>query len=290
MYRPLPKTANDSGITGPPALSTGPTAIPGYDIVGELGRGGMGVVYKAWQVAAKRFVALKMVVPDAKSDEAALRRFQAEAQAVAQLSHPNIIQIYAVSDYHGWPFFCLEFCGGGSLAKKLGGSPMLPSPAAQLVEKLARAVATAHEKHIVHRDLKPANILLTTEGEPKITDFGLAKKLDSVVAGNTRTGAVVGTPSYMSPEQAMGSLKEVGPAAWTFYMHWARFSGQSRWRIPRRAILARVALPREEHVSPAGRPTRARRPSTRSTRSAVRKSFHRGCSKGRSRSIWRRFA
>jgi serine/threonine-protein kinase len=225
-FRPVARDADRTGKYTPPALaakessgvasaelSTGPTSVPGYDIVGELGRGGMGVVFKAWQISAKRFVALKMVVPGAQTSAATLRRFQTEAQAVAHLSHPNIVQIYEVGECNGWPYFSLEFCGGGSLAKKLAGNPMLPLPAAQLIEKVACAVAAAHEKQIVHRDLKPANILLTPEGEPKIGDFGLAKKLDAPAPGETRTGAVMGTPSYIPPEQASGAIRTVGPAA-----------------------------------------------------------------------------
>jgi eukaryotic-like serine/threonine-protein kinase len=194
------------------ALTSGPPTIPGYDVVGELGRGGMGVVLKAWQVQAKRFVALKMIVPGAQTDAALLRRFQVEARASAGLSHPNIVQVYDVGEFNDWPYLSLEFCGGGSLAKKLSSAPLLPAAAARLVEKLARAVAVAHAQQIVHRDLKPANILLTPEGEPKIADFGLAKKLDGS-GGNTRTGAVIGTPNYMPPEQALGAVRAIGPAA-----------------------------------------------------------------------------
>ena len=193
-------------------LSSGPPSLPGYDIVGELGRGGMGVVYKAWHVPTKRFVALKMILTGAEATETVRKRFRVESEAAARLAHPNIIEIYEVGEFEGYPFFSLEFCGGGTLAKKLSGNPMLPQSAALIVEKLARAVAAAHAEQIIHRDLKPANILLSSEGEPKIGDFGLAKRLDAEDL-HTRTGAVMGTPSYMPPEQAVGGRVPIGPAA-----------------------------------------------------------------------------
>jgi hypothetical protein len=186
-------------------------SIPGYEILGELGRGGMGVVYQARQVKADRLVALKMILAGAHASEQDLNRFRIEAQAVARLQHPNIVQVHEVGDDHGLPYFSLEFCAGGSLEKKLAGTPLPPQDAARLIETLARAVQAAHDKGIVHRDLKPANVLLTEDGTPKITDFGLAKKLDA--AGPTASNAIMGTPSYMAPEQAGGRGKEVAPAA-----------------------------------------------------------------------------
>lgn len=192
-------------------LSSGPPSIPGYDIVGELGRGGMGVVYKAWHVPSKRFVALKMILSGVEATETQRKRFRVEGEAAARLAHPNIIRVYEVGEFEGNPFFSLEFCGGGNLARKLSGNPMLPQAAAVLVEKLARAVAVAHSQQIIHRDLKPANILLASESEPKISDFGLAKQLD-INGMQTRTGAVMGTPSYMPPEQTIGAGNHIGPA------------------------------------------------------------------------------
>jgi WD40 repeat protein len=185
-------------------------AVPGYENLGELGRGGMGVVYKARQIAAGRVVALKMILAGGHAGPAELARFKTEAEAVARLQHPHIVQVYEVGECQGRPFFSLEYCAGGTLDRKLSGTPLPPAEAARLVETLARAVQAAHAKQVIHRDLKPANVLLTEDGTPKVTDFGLAKKLD--VPGQTQTGSVLGTPSYMAPEQAGGS-KDIGPAA-----------------------------------------------------------------------------
>jgi WD40 repeat protein len=198
----------------PPAGPASPPRpqVPGYEILGELGRGGMGVVYQARQVKLDRLVALKMILAGGHAGEQELRRFQSEAEAVARLQHPNVVQIYEVSEQDGLPYFSLEFCPGGSLEKKLDGTPLPPQQAAQLVETLARGVHAAHEHGIIHRDLKPANVLLSADGTPKITDFGLAKKLDEAVR-QTASGAILGTPSYMAPEQAGGQSKEIGPAA-----------------------------------------------------------------------------
>jgi YD repeat-containing protein len=208
--------------------------VAGYQILGELGRGGMGAVYKAWQARLNRLVALKMILNGPHAGSELLARFRAEAEAVARLQHPNIVQIYDVGDQDGRPYFALEYVDGGSLDKKLQGAPVAPRNAAWLVETLARAVHYAHQRGIVHRDLKPANVLLQIancklQNEnlpndnlqfaicnlqfaiPKITDFGLAKRLDED-SGQTRSGAVMGTPSYMAPEQAAGKTREIGPA------------------------------------------------------------------------------
>jgi serine/threonine-protein kinase len=194
-----------------PSVADLPT-VPGYEIVGVLGRGGMGVVYQARQVGLNRLVALKMVLAGVHAGPEDLARFRLEAEAVAKLQHSNIVQIYEVGEADGRPYLSLEFVGGGSLTQKINGTPLPVRRAAQLVETLARAMHAAHQRGIVHRDLKPANILLTDEGTPKITDFGLAKRLD-VETGHTRSGAILGTPSYMAPEQAGGRGKEVGPAS-----------------------------------------------------------------------------
>jgi hypothetical protein len=189
-----------------------PIAVPGYEILGVLGRGGMGVVYKAHHLALKRSVALKMILAGGHAGEQEMARFRAEAEAVARLQHPHIVQIHEVGEAGGLPYCALELVEGGSLAKKLAGQPLPPSEAARVVQLLAEAMHLAHSRNVVHRDLKPANVLLTAEGQPKITDFGLAKKLDSASV-QTATGAILGTPSYMAPEQAGGQSKEVGPLA-----------------------------------------------------------------------------
>src|SRR6516225_7403882 len=185
-------------------------AVPGYELLQELGRGGMGVVYLARQGALDRTVALKMILAGGHAGPADRDRFRTEGEAIARLQHPNIVQIHEVGEHDGLPFFSLEFCPGGSLERKLAGTPLPSGEAAALVGQLARAMQAAHDKGVIHRDLKPANILLAEDGTPKITDFGLAKKLEEV--GQTQSGAVMGTPSYMAPEQA-GGKRKVGPAA-----------------------------------------------------------------------------
>jgi serine/threonine-protein kinase len=154
--------------------------IAGYEIISTLGRGGMGVVYQGRQTKLGRVVALKMILAGGDAGAADLARFQTEAEAIARLQHPNIVQVYEVGEHEGKPFFSLEFCSGGSLEKKLNGTPFQSREAAALVATLARAMQAAHEQQVIHRDLKPANVLLTEDGTPKITDFGLAKKLDEV--------------------------------------------------------------------------------------------------------------
>jgi WD40 repeat protein len=199
--------------SAPPAADEGrPPAVRGYEVLGELGRGGMGVVYQARQAGLNRLVALKMILAGGHAGEQDLARFRAEAAAIARLRHPNIVQVYEIGDHDGLPFFSLEFVAGGSLAAKLNGTPLASRPAAELAEALARAVQAAHEGGVVHRDLKPANVLLTEDGTPKVTDFGLAKQMGSE-QGQTRSGSILGTPSYMAPEQAGGRSRDIGPAA-----------------------------------------------------------------------------
>jgi eukaryotic-like serine/threonine-protein kinase len=205
--------------------------VPGYQILGVLGRGGMGVVYRARQLKLNRMVALKMILAGGMADTREIERFRREAEAVAQLQHPNIVQIHEVGDHSGNPYLALEFVDGTSLDKLIAHTPYSPRAAARLVEILARAIQHAHERGVIHRDLKPANILLNDEERrssderppsasrlppaslaPKITDFGLAKLLDGGPAGPTRTGDLVGTPSYMAPEQAAARAETIGPA------------------------------------------------------------------------------
>jgi WD40 repeat protein len=183
----------------------------GYELLGELGRGGMGIVYLARNVRLNRPCALKTFSAGGGGPTAAAR-LRAEAEAVAQLRHPNVVQIYSVGEVAGLPFLELEYLPGGSLADAPDGTPRPATEAARLMEPVARAVAEAHRLGIVHRDLKPSNVLLTADGEPKVSDFGLARSLASDVR-LTHTGQLVGTPCYMSPEQAEAGAVEVGPAS-----------------------------------------------------------------------------
>ena len=185
--------------------------VGGYALLEEIGQGGMGVVYKARQVQLDRLVAIKMLRSGSSSRDD-LIRFRTEAEAVAALAHPGIVQIHEVGEHEGRPYISLEYVEGGSLDKYLAGKSIPPREAAAIVQAIATTIEFAHRHGVVHRDLKPANILLSRGSgglTPKVTDFGLAKKLDG--DGHTRAGEVVGTPAYMAPEQAEGRL-DIGPA------------------------------------------------------------------------------
>jgi WD40 repeat protein len=234
----VPRSPGSSIVPAPGTGEYAPPAVPGFEILHEVGRGGMGVVYKARQLNLNRPVALKMILSGAHAGPAERDRFRREAEAVAALQHPHIVQIFEIGEANGHPYLALEFVEGGSLAQNLTGEPWAPRRAAALVETLARTMQFAHDAGIVHRDLKPGNVLLggvprtpqpdsktgsvssksnlraTGAPTPKVTDFGLAKRLDETLGGDrTRTGAVMGTPSYIAPEQAGGRAKDVGPAA-----------------------------------------------------------------------------
>ncbi|MFI5460855.1 MAG: protein kinase [Isosphaerales bacterium] len=215
-------TADRDPTVDPSPLDTDPdvgmespewrSAIPSYDVLEVIGEGGMGVVYKARQRGLNRLVALKMIRGGERPRPDHLARIRIEAEAVARLRHPNIVQIYEIGEVDGLPFLSLELLEGGTLDDRLAGNPQPGRTAAELIATLARAIQTAHEAGIVHRDLKPSNVLFTDDGIPKITDFGLAKRLESD-SRQTESGQIMGTPSYMAPEQAMGHTKDVGPAA-----------------------------------------------------------------------------
>ena len=190
-----------------------PKSVGGYSIERVLGRGGMGIVYKARQTKLGRPVALKMVLAGAHASKQLLQRFIAEAKAVAHLQHPNIVQIFEVGEHEGLPYFSLEYVNGPSLDKRIAGKPLPAEEATRLMITLADAMQYAHDHGVLHRDLKPANVLTTQDGVPKVTDFGLAKRLEeNEDSGTTREGTVMGTPSYMSPEQARGAITQLGPA------------------------------------------------------------------------------
>ena len=194
------------------AAADGRLHIAGYEIVEVLGAGGMGIVYKARQPRLDRFVALKMIRAGAGARPEDFVRFESEAKAVAAIEHSNIVRIFEIGEHDGQPYFSLEYLAGGSLAQKIGGKPQPVEEAARIVEVLARAIHVAHQHKVIHRDLKPGNVLFASDGTLKITDFGLVKRLESD-SGQTRSGSVLGTPSYMAPEQARGESQQVGPAA-----------------------------------------------------------------------------
>ena len=209
---PAPGPGPDADTSAPWHAGADLPRIPGYEVEAVLGRGGMGVVYKARHLRLNRLVALKMLLAGAYAGPHERARFQREAEAVAGLRHPNIVQVYDVGDHEGWPYFTMELVEGGSLAQALAGTPQPARQAAALLATLAEAVQAAHRAGIVHRDLKPANILLTADGTPKIADFGLARHFDGEPA-LTLSGARIGTPSYMAPEQVIGKAGTIGPAA-----------------------------------------------------------------------------
>jgi tRNA A-37 threonylcarbamoyl transferase component Bud32 len=211
----IPAESTDSTTT-PLAAGPSPVAatqtVPGYDLLEPLGEGGMGVVWKARQTKLNRLVALKMVLGDQRAGSKDLIRFLAEAEAVAAIKHPHVVQVYEYGDAGGRPYLAMEYLPGGSLSNRLEQTGRLdPTSAAELVGTLAGAVQAAHDLGIVHRDLKPGNVLFDDRGQPKVTDFGLAKRTGG--SNLTATQAVMGTPAYMAPEQARGDTKFVGPQA-----------------------------------------------------------------------------
>ncbi len=193
---------------------TGEHYFGDYELLEEIARGGMGVVYKARQVSLNRVVAVKMILTGQFASEAEVNRFRSEAQAAASLNHRNIVGIYEVGEHQGHHYYSMPFLEGRNLAQLVESGQWRPgdgTEAARLVAKIARAVQYAHDAGIVHRDLKPGNILLGPDGEPRVTDFGLAKQVRGK-AHLTLTGHLMGTPSFMAPEQARGRSGECSPA------------------------------------------------------------------------------
>lgn len=189
-----------------------PTRLGGYELLEELGRGGMGVVYRARQLGLDREVAVKMILRGQLATPSERERFCAEAEAAARLDHPNIVPVYEVGEAEGRPFFSMKYIAGRTLAQLLAEHPLPAHQAASILAAVSRAIHFAHEKGVLHRDLKPSNILIDADGEPHITDFGLAKRIADPVS-LTKSGAILGTPSYMAPEQAAGARGQVGPAS-----------------------------------------------------------------------------
>jgi len=199
---PMPATAE----------AEGPARFGDYELLEQVARGGMGVVYKARQISLRRIVALKMILSGQLASEREVQRFRAEAQAAAQLDHSGIVPVYEVGEQGGQHYFTMGYVEGQSLAERLAAGPLEPRRAAELVKAVAEAVDYAHQRGVIHRDLKPGNILLDREGRPRVTDFGLAKQ-SSGDAHFTATGQVLGTPSFMPPEQAAGQYDRIGPAS-----------------------------------------------------------------------------
>ncbi|HKI34724.1 MAG TPA: serine/threonine-protein kinase [Gemmataceae bacterium] len=195
----------------PPTAANGSRTFGDYEIIAELGRGGMGVVYRVRQKSLNRVVALKMLLPGSLPTPADLQRFKTEAESTAGLRHRNIVTVHEVGDCDGCHFYSMDFIDGVSLAQRLSSGPLPGRVAARYVEAVARAIHHAHQHDILHRDLKPSNILIDRQDEPHVTDFGLAKRMHAD-KGQTRTGSILGTPGYMAPEQAAGRIKELGPA------------------------------------------------------------------------------
>ena len=211
-----------SDVSPPVVVANPPEDCGDYELLGELGRGGMGVVYRARQKSLDRIVALKMILRGDHASTADIARFRAEAESAAQLHHPNIVNVYEVGEFEGRPFFSMKLIEGTTLAKRLADGPLPSRTAAGMLAPICRAIADAHRCGVLHRDLKPSNILIDAEGRTYVTDFGLAKRLtsgssagdeDSTVAANlTMSGAILGTPGYMAPEQAAGRRGEVSGA------------------------------------------------------------------------------
>ena len=206
---PAPPPAPGSFV---PAVTPLPASFDDYELLEEIGRGGMGIVYRARQKSLDRIVAVKMLLRRDLATAADLARFRSEAEAAARLDHPGIVSIFEVGECGGHPFYSMRFIEGTTLAKRLAAGPVPPREAATILAKVAAAVDAAHGRGVLHRDLKPSNILIDAAGNPHVSDFGLAKRIEQD-QDVTHTGAILGTPCYMSPEQAAGSRGDVGPTS-----------------------------------------------------------------------------
>jgi eukaryotic-like serine/threonine-protein kinase len=209
----LPAEGEIGDIPNPaqPALSTA-GSFGDYEMLGEIARGGMGIVYKARQRSLNRIVALKVMLPGQFAQPEVVQRFQTEAEVVANLQHPNIVAIHEIGVHHGQHYFSMDYVEGRTLAEVVREHPLPPKRAAAYLKTIAEAVHYAHQHGILHRDLKPSNVLIDSAGQPRITDFGLAKRL-TVDSDMTLTGQVLGSPNFMAPEQAEGRLEAIGPAS-----------------------------------------------------------------------------
>ncbi|HVU40940.1 MAG TPA: serine/threonine-protein kinase [Xanthobacteraceae bacterium] len=215
-HSPQPRTATLA--TPRPASARMPSSEPvlrqfaDYELLEELGRGGMGVVYRARQISLDRIVALKMVLRGDMASAADLARFRTEAEAAARLDHPGIVPVYEVGDFEGQPYFTMKYVEGTTLARRLAEGPLTARETAQLLAPVARAIHYAHSRGVLHRDLKPSNILIDAEGRPHVSDFGLAKRVEAEM-NLTLSGAILGTPAHMAPEQAAGTRGKLGPTS-----------------------------------------------------------------------------
>jgi len=192
--------------------SATPTDFAGYEILGELGRGGMGIVYKARDAKLNRIVALKVLIAGEGASQEQVERFFREAESAAKLKHPNIVPIHELNIHAGKHYFTMDFVEGTPLDEVIESGELTPQKSMEYMEQVARAVHHAHEQGVIHRDLKPSNIIISNDGRPMVMDFGLAKEVD-VEGGLTQSGTALGTPQYMSPEQASGASRDVGPVS-----------------------------------------------------------------------------
>ena len=274
---PTVTAATDLVAASTQAALTAGARIHHYCLEGELGRGGMGIVFKARDERLQRAVALKLLLGQEFASPDQLHRFRAEAAILAQLQHPNIVQVFEIGDHDGAPFFAMEFVTGKTLQHKVREHPLDPGEAARLVDLLARAMHTVHQRGIIHRDLKPSNVLLSDEQVPKITDFGLARHGQSEV---TADGAIMGTPSYMAPEQALGQIERIGPPADVYALGAILFELLTG-RAPFRGASIPATLQQVVHLDP---------PSPRSLQPGIPRDLETICLKALQKDPAKRFA